>query len=72
MVSRFTVTRAWTSNGTPHANLKGENGFVSVHGNATANATKGQEVFVNFVDATEKEVPPVFLLQTKRKIIVRQ
>jgi hypothetical protein len=71
MISKFVVTRVWTSNGTPHADLKGENGFVSVHGNASVNAAVGQEVIVNFIDAAEKEAPPGFLLHTTRKIRVR-
>jgi hypothetical protein len=56
MMARFKVTRVWAIGAQSHAELKGDDGFVSLHRPASDNVMKGQEFILQSVDVAE-EVP---------------
>jgi hypothetical protein len=53
-MARFKVTRVWTIKGQSHAELKGDDGFVSLHRPASDNLTEGQEFILQSVEAVEE------------------
>jgi hypothetical protein len=54
MVSKFKVTRVWTIGAQSHAELKGDDGFVSLHRPAGDNLTEGQEFILQSVEVAEE------------------
>lgn len=75
MKLRFTVARVFTSKGQLHAELKGDDDrFISFHGAASDNVTKGQEFILQSVEAakqvlTERDTSHIINLEPENRNI---